>query len=85
MQTTISLPTNLAQEVENQVKNGSFRTPSDFVSSAVKTFISLQRGEATWETLAAPFRSYAKQKKLTERDILQAVTKGRRAKSSKNS
>jgi Arc/MetJ-type ribon-helix-helix transcriptional regulator len=85
MQTTISLPKNLAQEVENQVKNGPFRTPSDFVSSAVKTFISLQRGDIKWETFAVPFRAYAKQKKLTERDILQAVTKGRSAKSSKNS
>ncbi|KKQ35012.1 MAG: hypothetical protein US51_C0019G0005 [Microgenomates group bacterium GW2011_GWA2_37_6] len=85
MQTTISLPKNLAQEVENQVKKGPFRTPSDFVNSAVKIFLSLQQGQATWEILAAPFRFYAKQKKLTEKDILQTVMKGRRAKSSKNS
>ena len=85
MQTTISLPKSLEQEVENQVKKGPFRTPSDFVNSAVKTFISLQRGEATWETFAAPFRAYAKQKKLTERNILQVVAKGRSAKTSKNS
>ena len=85
MQTTISLPRNLAQEVEKQVKKGTFRTPSEFVSSAVKTLLSLQKGELTWETLASPFRTYAKQKKLTEKDVLQAVMKGRRAKTSKNS
>lgn len=85
MQTTISLPRNLAQEVEIQVKKGDFKSPSDFVNSAVKTFLSLQQGQATWETLAAPFRFYAKQKKLTEKDILQIVAKGRRAKTSKNS
>ncbi len=85
MQTTISLSKNLAQEVENQVRNSSFRTPSEFVNSAVKTFISLQKGEVSWETLAAPFRFYTKQKKLTEKDILQTVMKGRRAKPSKNS
>ncbi|MEK9176596.1 MAG: ribbon-helix-helix domain-containing protein [Patescibacteria group bacterium] len=85
MQTTISLPNNLAKEVDIQVKKGDFKTPSDFVNSAVKIFLSLQRGQATWETLAAPFRFYAKQKKLTEKDILQAVMKGRRAKPSKNS
>lgn len=85
MQTTISLPRNLAQEVEKQVKKGMFKTPSEFVSSAVKTLLSFQKGELTWETLASPFRSYAKQKKLTEKDILQTVMKGRRAKTSKNS
>ncbi len=85
MQTTISLPKNLAQEVEKQVKLGTFRTPSAFVTSAVKTFLSLQKGEVTWETLASPFRAYAKRRKLTEKDILQAVMKGRRAKTSKNS
>jgi len=83
MQTTISLPRNLAQEVEKQVKKGTFRTPSEFVSSAVKTLLSLQKGEFTWETLASPFR--AKQIKLTEKDILQVVMKSRRAKTSKNS
>ena len=85
MQTTISLPKNLAQEVEKQVKRGTFKTSSDFVRSAVKTLISLQRGELTWETLAAPYRAFAKQRKLTEEDILRAVAKGRRAKISKNS
>lgn len=85
MQTTISLPKSLAEEVEKQVKKGPFRTPSEFVASAVKTFLSLQKGEVTWETLASPFRSYAKRRKLTEKDILQAVMRGRRAKASKNS
>lgn len=85
MQTTISLPRNLAQEVEKQVKKGTFRTPSEFINAAVKTLLSLQEGELTWETLASPFRTYAKQRKLTEMDILQAVMKGRRAKTSKNS
>lgn len=85
MQTTISLPKDLAQEVEMQVKKGTFRTPSEFVASAVKTFVSLQKGEATWETLASPFRVYAKRKKLTEKDILKTVMNGRHANSSKNS
>lgn len=85
MQTTISLPKNLAQEVEKQVKKGTFKTPSEFVRAAVKTLLSLQRGNLTWETLAAPFRAYARQRKLTEKDILSAVVKSRREKSSKNS
>ena len=85
MQTTISLPKNLTQEIEEQVKKGTFKTPSEFVSSAVKTLLSIQRGEITWGTLAVPFRAYAKRRKLTEKDILKAVTKGRREKSSQNS
>ena len=60
--TTVSIPKNLAQEVEDQVE-----------------------GEVSWEILAAPFRVYAKQKKLTEQDILRIVEKGRHVKSSKNS
>lgn len=85
MQTTILLPKNLAQEVEKQVKKGTFKSSSEFVSSAVKTLLSFQKGKLTWETLASPFRFYAKEKKLTEKDILRAVMKGRRAKTSENS
>ena len=85
MQTTISLPENVAKEVEEQVKKGRFRTQSAFVTPAVKTLLSLQKGDVTWETLASPFRAYAKKKKLTEKDIFQSVMNGRRAKTSKNS
>ncbi len=38
-----------------------------------------------WETLASPFREYAKQKDLTEKDILKAVEEGRSEQASKSS
>ena len=64
MQTTISLPRNLAQEVEKQVKKGTFRTPSEFINAAIKTLLSLQEGELTWETPRKSFSDLCKAKNL---------------------
>lgn len=83
MQTTISLPKSIAQEVDKQVKKGLFKTPAALVTSAVKNFLSVQKEDVTWEMLAAPFRAYAQKKNLTEKDILSAVEKGRRAKTNR--
>lgn len=84
--TTISLPKNLAAEVEKQINKGKFTSRSEFIRSAVRTYLLFQKGELSWEILAAPFRSFAKQRKLTEEDILEAVEKGRsRGKNSKDS
>ena len=86
MQTTvISLPENLEQQVEKQLKEGKFTSRSEFISSAVRTYLRLREGQLSWEILATPFRTYAKQEKLTEADILKIVKKGRRVKASKNS
>lgn len=82
--TTFSLPQNLAQEVNEQLKKGKFSSPSAFIRSAVQTYLQLQTGKLSWEILATPFRIYAKQKKMTETDILRIVAKGRRVKTSKN-
>ncbi len=76
--TTISLPKNLAQEVEKQIELGNFTSRSEFIRSAVRTYLLVQKNQVSWEALAAPFRSYAKQKGLVEEDLLQAVEKGRK-------
>lgn len=83
--TTVSLPTYLAQEVNRQIKKGKFTSRSQFIRSAIQTYLRLQDGQLSWEILATPFRAYAKQKKLTEADILKIVEKGRRAETLKNS
>lgn len=83
--TTISFPKNLVQEVEKQIAQGRFTSRSEFIRSAVKTYLLFQKGELSWEILAGPFRAYAKQKKLTEEDILRIVEKGRHVKTSQNS
>lgn len=85
MQTTISLPDNLTQAVKKQIKAGKFSSPEAFVRSAVQIYLRIQEGKFSWEILATPFRTYAKQKKMTEANILDAVEKGRRDKTSKNS
>ena len=82
---TISLPKNLAQEVEKQVERGRFTSSSEFVRSAIKTYLLFQKGELSWEILASPFREYAKQKNLTEKDILSIFKKGHHAKAFKGS
>lgn len=82
--TTISLPKNLAKEMEDQINEGKFTSRSEFIRSAVRTYLLFQKGQLSWEILAAPFRSFAKKSKLTEEDILEAVGRGRsRGKSSK--
>lgn len=81
--TTISIPKNMAQEMEKQIEEGKFTSRSEFIRSAVRTYLLFQKGDLSWEVLAAPFRSFAKQKKLSENDILRAVERGRR--SEKNS
>lgn len=83
--TTISLPKNLAQEMEKQIEGGKFTSRSEFIRSAVRTYLTFQKGELSWEILVAPFRAYAKQKGLKEKDILDVVEKGRRDKTPKNS
>ncbi|MBU3978805.1 ribbon-helix-helix domain-containing protein [Patescibacteria group bacterium] len=84
--TTISFPKNMAQEMEKQIEQGKFTSRSEFIRSAVRTYLLFQKGDVSWEVLAAPFRSFAKQKKLNENDILCAVERGRRSeKNSKSS
>lgn len=83
--TTISLPKNLAQEMEKQIEGGKFTSRSEFIRSAIRTYLTFQKGELSWEVLATPFRAYAKQKGLKEKDILDEVEEGRRDKTSKNS
>lgn len=84
--TTISIPKNMAQEMEKQIEEGKFTSRSEFIRSAVRTYLLFQKGELSWEVLATPFRSFAKQKKLSENDILRAVERGRRSeKNSKDS
>ena len=75
--TTISLPKNLAAEMEKKVAEGQYSSRSEFIRSAVRTYLLFEKGEMSWEILAAPFRSYAKQKGLTEEDILKTVERGR--------
>lgn len=82
--TTISLPKQLADEVETQVKEGRFASKSEFFRAAVKMYLSIQNGQMSWEVLAAPFRSYAVKKGLKEKDILRAVEKDRHDKKSGN-
>ena len=85
MQTTsISLPKQLAKEVETQIKEGRFASRSEFFRAAVKTYLSIQNGQVNWEVLATPFRSIALKKDIKEKDILKAVEKGRHAKKSSN-
>ena len=83
--TTISLPKSLAQEMEKQIEGGKFTSRSKFIQSAVRTYLLFQKGQVSWEVLAAPFRAYAKQRKLTEKDVLEVVEEGRSDKTSKNS
>lgn len=83
--TTISLPENLSKEMDRKIKEGQFSSRSEFIRSAVRTYLTFQKGELSWEVLAAPFRAYAKQKGLKEKDILDVIEEGRRDKTSKNS
>ena len=82
--TTISLPENLSKEMDRKIKEGQFSSRSEFIRSAVRTYLLFQKGELSWEVLAAPFRAYAKQKKLMKDDILEAVEKDRHVKSPKS-
>lgn len=82
--TTISLPKQLAQKIELQVKEGQFASKSEFFRAAVKAYLNLQSGQVNWEVLAAPFRSQAKQKNLTEADINKSIEKSRHAKPQKS-
>lgn len=75
--TTISLPKTLAEEMEKQIDEGKYTSRSEFIRSAVRTYLLFQKGELSWEILAAPFRSFAKKSRLTEGDILEAVDRGR--------
>lgn len=83
--TTVSLPENLVEFIDKQLKKGNFNSRAAFIKTATKTYLQIQEGKVSWEILAAPFRQYAKQKKLTQTDILNAVQKGRRVETSKNS
>ena len=82
--TTVSLPENLVQFIDKQLKKGNFTSRAAFIQSATKTYLQIQEGKLSWEILAAPFRKYAKQKKLTQADILKVVEKGRRVKTFKS-
>ena len=75
--TTISLPKNLSAEIEKQVAEGKYSSRSEFIRSAVRTYLLFEKGKLSWEILAAPFRSYAKEKGLTEEDVLEAMERGR--------
>lgn len=83
--TTISLPESLSREMDKEIKVGQFSSRSEFIRSAVRTYLTLQKGELSWEILATPFRVYAKQKGLTEQEVLAEVEEGRHGKASKSS
>lgn len=83
--TTISFPKNLALEMEKQIDEGKFTSRSEFIRSAVRTYLLFQKGELSWEILAAPFRAFAKQTKMTEKDVLEAVERDRSGKIKKSS
>ncbi len=83
--TTISLPIELAADMEKQIAEGKFTSRSEFIRSAVRTYLLFQEGNLSWEILAAPFRSFAKNRKLTEKDMLEVVEKGRNDKHPKRS
>ncbi|HBQ50802.1 TPA: hypothetical protein DD690_02375 [Candidatus Daviesbacteria bacterium] len=82
--TTISFPKNLALEMEKQINEGKFTSRSEFIRSAVRTYLLFQKGELSWEILATPFRTFAKQTKMTEEDILEVVERGRIGKNKKS-
>lgn len=82
--TTISFPKNLAMEMEEQIESGKFTSRSEFIRSAVRTYLLFQKGELSWEILASPFRTFAKQSKMTEEDILEIVERGRSGKNKKS-
>ncbi len=75
--TTISLPKNLAKEMEKQIDNGKFTSRSEFIRSAVRIYLLFQEGQLSWEIIASPFRKYAKQKRLSRAEILKTVEEGR--------
>lgn len=83
--TTISLPESLSKEMDREIKTGQFSSRSEFIRSAVRAYLTFQKGEISWEALAAPFRAYAKQTRLSKQDVLSAVEEGRHGKTSKNS
>ncbi len=84
--TTISLPKTLAKEMEKQIDEGKYTSRSEFIRSAVRTYLLFQKGELSWEILASPFRSFAKKRNLKEEDILEVVERGRkRGRSQKSS
>lgn len=83
--TTISFPKNMALEMEKQIEDGKFTSRSEFIRSAVRTYLLFQKGELSWEILASPFRAFAKQTKMTEEDIMEAVERGRSGKNKKSS
>lgn len=76
--TTISLPKNLASEIEKQIDEGKYTSRSEFIRSAVRTYLLFQKGELSWEILASPFRSFAKKSNLKEKDILASVERSRK-------
>lgn len=80
----ISLPKSLEKEVEKQVKEGKFASRSEFFRAAVKTYLNIQTGEVSWDILAAPYRTYARDKKLTQAKVLRVIEEGRHAKSPKS-
>ena len=82
--TTISLPENLAQAMDKKIKEGQFSTRAEFIRSAVRTYLLFQKGELSWEILAAPFRLFAKKKGLKEEDILRLIEEGRHGKTTKS-
>ena len=82
--TTISLPKNLAAEIEKQVAEGKYSSRSEFIRSAVRTYLLFEKGKLSWEIFAAPFRSYAKEKNLTEKDVLEVVERGRSGSNTKS-
>ncbi len=60
--TIISLPKNLAKEMEKQIDGGKYTSRSEFIRAAVRAYLLFQKDELSWEILAAPFRSFAKKK-----------------------
>lgn len=72
--TTVSLPKNLAKEIEKELKKGNFASRSEFFRAAVKTYLRLLKGDLSWEIISIFFKTYAKEKALTPQAVLREAT-----------
>ena len=79
----IVLPKELVQKIDATAKK-EYKNRSEFIREAVRKYLLMQEGNFSWDILAEPFRAYAKERKLTEKDILTAVEEGRNGKKTKS-
>ncbi|OGK26533.1 hypothetical protein A2954_01030 [Candidatus Roizmanbacteria bacterium RIFCSPLOWO2_01_FULL_37_12] len=81
----IALPKELVKKIDATAKK-EYKNRSEFIREAVRKYLLMQEGNFSWDILAEPFRKYAVQKKLTQKDVLTVVNKVRNSgKNSKDS